>query len=392
MKHLLRSTLFSGLLLGLFLCSACDRGLQDEPPAVAAAPAPEEDREDEPGAALPPAFPEQEETAEEERDDEADAERAREAAVASCAEEEGPGAQSDCLAEAALTAEGLSLQARSAFCDEAPRQIRCEYLFATGHERARLCDRNRFQGASTYFLECDILQVLEGSRGSCQHGVSRGYSERDDEGDRCVLSLPDQAPTTGEEVDELLTGYFVALAEASLGRVPGSECPDLMRDHALDYIQRAIDIDEQARAQFQTEPFAEALQARVLYHELTGAFDPATWEGLREVLLLSPLHAPGITAHVTPTDRLELRDDGTFHLRRNLRYSPDSPNELVESEGTWRIVSAVPGEDYAEIELDGVMYLFGNTTSPSMQYSLHPVDRDTHGYGYLDEAYFGEAC
>lgn len=378
MMHLRQTALLTCLLFGL-LCAACDRNIPDDAPATAVPS--QEAGESEPGAALSPAHDEQF--------------TPQQAAVERCTAHNDPGAQSDCLAEAALAADGLSVADRSAFCDEAPRQIRCEYLFATNHDGARLCDRSRFHEASTFFRECDFLQVVTGIKERCEHSVHRGYAAEDDELAPCELPIPAQIPTTGDAVDELLTAYFLALSEASLRRARGSDCPDLMRNEALNNIQEAIEIDERAREVIQTGLFPETLKTRVAYHEMTGAFDPATWEGLREVLLLSPMHGPGVVAHVTPTDRLEFREDGTFHMRRNLRYSPEDPNQFVESEGSWRIVSAVPGEEHAIIEIDGKEYAFGKTSGPSMQYFLHPRDEVHEGhitFEFFDEDYFGEAC
>ena len=377
--NLRRSAALSICLLFGLLGAACDRSLPDDSPAVATPvqdPAPSE-----PAAARPPEPPATVEATVEPP------------AVDHCADHESPEAQSDCLAEAALAADDLSVNARSALCDDAPRPLRCEYLFATNHSGARLCDQHRFAAARTYFRECDFLQVVTGLKERCDHTVFNDFT--DERPEPCNLPLPDHRPTTGDELDELLTDYFLALAEASIARVPGSECPDLMRDEALLFIQQATELNERARTAAQAEHFAEALKTRVAYHELTGTFDPATWEGLRDVLTLSPMHGPGVVAHVTPTDRLELRADGTFHLRRNLRYSPEDPNQFEDHEGPWRVVSAVPGEAHAIIDLDGKEYAFGKYSGPSLQYFLHPrdsVDEPGLTYEFFDEDYFGEAC
>ncbi len=357
------------LLCSLLLPLACDRDRPADPsPTVATV---DEPSGVDPAAAQPPS-PETDEAHADDAVDEAD--EARRAAAETCFQEETPGARSDCLAEAGV-------------CDDAPHLLRCEFLLAMRDDDARLCDPDRFHGAFEFSRECDFLLVVIGERQRCRD-LAQAYEPRED---ACPIPIPDEPPTTGEEVDQLLVRFLVASAEEAI--TTGSDCPTILRDKALEQMRRAVELDDSIRDELRASPFTDRLATRVAYHVVTGDFDPETWEGLEEVLVQSPMHAPGITAHVTPTDRLEFRPDGTYHLRRNLRVSPEDPNEFVESEGEWSIQSREVGE-VAIIAIDGEEYVFGIADQWS-SYFLHPletIEEQGIAYEYYDEVYDGEAC
>lgn len=355
---------------------------------------------------------------------------------ANCDRLEDGAARTDCIAEEALANRELTERQRRELCREAPFPLRCDFLIVLADEDASLCDAESFLGdgnQSSYGPECYFLEAIDdGDLQDCEQILATGEPRKSPfdptafceriafAGDKLDITLSvDELPAAGDGLHELLAPYYLATTyEEHQRRLQrGEYLYDEDRsvwdseDHQKwycggvspgvpDSLLRMDEINPALVEQF-IDDFAETFGRDVNFYIHFKSFDPETWEGLEEMLSSGiRLYTIGHTAH-RPSSALTFVDDGTYHRRDyQLPAEPPSvtgPHHFNITEGSWKIVSAQPGERWAVIALDGEEFYFGRSDRNEQLFVLHTEDDiydDTSGglmrYRYITEEYSGE--
>lgn len=313
--------------------------------------------------------------------------------------------RTDCVAMAAASDEEFSSLDRHELCRQTPFPLRCHYLLALEDGEAQPCQEGREKLLWRYYDECQLLHAMEKDdirRCAQVLGADVPLDEDLDLVTVCkriaraetLLDMPitfDEFPADGEGFHKLLAYYYVAIAyEYHLYLLERDRIYDVhqLTWHDEEYKLWHWHCDDRGpappshgwyrlmkidfpMATFFAGLFTPTFGRHPSFHIRMNRFDPQSWEGLEQMLTVIRLYALSSAPHV-PQSTLTFDEDGTYRFRERVSDLGDHEHQIFTlHSGTWEIISAVPGEPWAIIALDGEQYAFGECDGA---FILHPAE------------------